>query len=162
MPSTLFDGRLARTSEGQTERGENSSRCRSLTTDSTSGHTKYPITIVTMAMAVSRPPNGSNSRSRSAGGPAEAKGRLGQDALERMQQRLFHARRIPARTARLKWYVLNGHTGRCASATFKAKAPAEVRRAELQAAHDAERSVSLAETINDRSAAAADRGFNTR
>ena len=57
LPSTLFDGRLARTSEGQTERGENSSRCRSLTTDSTSGHTKYPITIVTMAMAVSRPPN---------------------------------------------------------------------------------------------------------
>ena len=49
---------------------ENSSRCRSPTIDSTSGHTKYPITIVTMAMAVSCPPKGSSSRSRSAGGPA--------------------------------------------------------------------------------------------
>ena len=53
LPSALFERRLARTSEGKTKSGRNSSRCRSPPTRCTSGHTKCPITIITMAMAVS-------------------------------------------------------------------------------------------------------------
>jgi hypothetical protein len=55
LPSALFERRLARASEGETERGRNSSRCRSPPTHCTSSYTKYPTTITTMAMAVSRP-----------------------------------------------------------------------------------------------------------
>jgi hypothetical protein len=53
LSPALFERRRARASEGQIERRENSSRCRSPPSHCTSSHTKYPTTITTMAMAVS-------------------------------------------------------------------------------------------------------------
>jgi hypothetical protein len=46
---------------------------------------------------------------------------------------LFYVRPLPCADGSFEWYVLNGHTGRRASETFKTKAAAEARRSKLQA-----------------------------
>ena len=53
MPSALFEGLFVLLSEGKTKRGMIWSRCRSPPTYYWSGHTKYPITIITMDVAIS-------------------------------------------------------------------------------------------------------------
>ena len=49
---------------------------------------------------------------------------------------LFYVRRHTCVDGSFEWYVLNGHTRRRASKTFKSKTAAEARRAELQAKLD--------------------------
>jgi hypothetical protein len=49
---------------------------------------------------------------------------------------LFYVRRQTCADGSFEWYVLNGHTRRHASGTFKTKALAEARRAKLQATID--------------------------
>jgi hypothetical protein len=58
-------------------------------------------------------------------------------ALEPMQDRLFYVRQHTRADGSFEWYVLNGHTQRRASRTFKTRVAAEARRAKLQAVHDA-------------------------
>jgi hypothetical protein len=52
-----------------------------------------------------------------------------------IEQRLFHVRRRPGPDGS-GWYVVNGHTRRPASGTFKTQAAAEARRKRLQNKHN--------------------------
>jgi ATP-dependent DNA ligase len=52
-----------------------------------------------------------------------------------IEQRLFHVRRRPGADSS-GWYVVNGHTRRPASGTFKTQAAAEARRKRLQNKHN--------------------------
>jgi hypothetical protein len=75
----------------------------------------------------------SGKESEAPGGPARG-GRLG-EAL--VAQRLFHVRRhTRGDDGSFEWYVLNSHTRRRASRTFKNSAAAEAPRAQLQATFD--------------------------
>jgi hypothetical protein len=71
--------------------------------------------------------------SKKDGGREEA----GEGALEPMQDRLFYVRQHTHGDGSLGWYVLNGHTHRRASRTFKTERQPKRHGRKLQAAHDA-------------------------
>jgi bifunctional non-homologous end joining protein LigD len=60
----------------------------------------------------------------------------GRGGMATIEQRLFYVRRHTREDGSSEWYVLNGHTRRRVTGTFKTQAAAEAQRAKLQTKHD--------------------------